>query len=79
VPVCLKMGKIYFRRTTPFLCTTTSKEPWQELADIFHLCPTDFQCEWFLDVTFGKPVPEANLLKVCENLNTGNVVDILVI
>jgi len=58
------MGKIYFHRTTPFLCTTTLKEPWQE---------------WFLGVTFGKPVPEANLLKVCENLNTANVVDILVI
>jgi hypothetical protein len=60
-----------------FYALQLPREPWKELADIIHLSPTDFQCQWFLDVTFGKPVPEDSILKICEHLTEKNVVDIL--
>lgn len=61
-----------------FYALQMPKEPWQELADIIHIRPTDFQCDWFLHVTFGKPAPENSVLKLClEKLDAKNVVDVL--
>eukprot|EP01124_Arcella_intermedia_P010569 TRINITY_DN17089_c0_g1_i2.p1 TRINITY_DN17089_c0_g1~~TRINITY_DN17089_c0_g1_i2.p1 ORF type:complete len:623 (+),score=161.36 TRINITY_DN17089_c0_g1_i2:41-1870(+) len=60
-----------------FYALQLPKEPWKELADMIHVSPSDFQCDWFLEVTFGKKVPSGSILEVCEGLNSENVVDIL--
>eukprot|EP01125_Pyxidicula_operculata_P021810 TRINITY_DN865_c3_g1_i1.p1 TRINITY_DN865_c3_g1~~TRINITY_DN865_c3_g1_i1.p1 ORF type:complete len:728 (+),score=208.85 TRINITY_DN865_c3_g1_i1:36-2219(+) len=61
-----------------FFALQMPKEPWQELSDVIHLHPSDFQCDWFLDVSFGKSPPEGSLLKLCnDQLNSNNVIQIL--
>jgi len=33
------------------------RDVWLDLGDIIHFSPGDFNCPWFVDVTFGKPAP----------------------
>ncbi|KAL6056360.1 Ubox domain containing protein [Balamuthia mandrillaris] len=45
------------RAKLEFFLLQMPKELWQELADVVHFHPKDFQLEYFLDVVFGKQPP----------------------
>jgi len=60
-----------------FYALQMPKEPWQDLADVLHLKPSHLQCDWFLDVVFGKSAPPLSLYSLCKSITVNNVVEIL--
>eukprot|EP00743_Colponemidia_sp_Colp-15_P003341 GILK01003609.1.p1 GENE.GILK01003609.1~~GILK01003609.1.p1 ORF type:complete len:684 (+),score=128.00 GILK01003609.1:98-2149(+) len=53
------------------------KEPWQQLADLCHLNPSDFSLSWFLPAVFNQPVEGSALLEAMQNLSSDNLCDLL--
>lgn len=60
-----------------FYALSMPKEPWQELADIVHLNPSDFQCKWFLEYVFGKEAPKDAIINMAADLSAENLVEVL--
>eukprot|EP01087_Luapelamoeba_hula_P024172 TRINITY_DN9107_c0_g1_i1.p1 TRINITY_DN9107_c0_g1~~TRINITY_DN9107_c0_g1_i1.p1 ORF type:complete len:718 (-),score=91.87 TRINITY_DN9107_c0_g1_i1:127-2004(-) len=59
-----------------FYALQLPREPWQELADIVHLAPSDFALAWFLPFVFGTPPPADSLAVVARELDTENCVEV---
>jgi hypothetical protein len=49
----------------------------QELADLVHLHPTDFQLAWFLAFVFGQPAPEESLVVQAQLLTPENAEELV--
>ncbi|ELR17586.1 Ubox domain containing protein [Acanthamoeba castellanii str. Neff] len=60
-----------------FYALQLPKEPWQELADLVHLHPSDFQLPWFLSFVFGHPAPEDSLVVQAQKLTPENAEELV--
>ena len=49
----------------------------QELADLVHLHPSDFQLPWFLSFVFGHPAPEDSLVVQAQKLTPENAEELV--
>ena len=50
------------KETLEFYLMQMPVRPWQELADIIHPAPSDFQCHYFLATIYGAPPPEDSIV-----------------
>mmetsp|Transcript_68054 Transcript_68054/g.141903 ORF Transcript_68054/g.141903 Transcript_68054/m.141903 type:complete len:641 (-) Transcript_68054:126-2048(-) len=50
-----------------FFLLARPKEPWQELTDLCHANPSDFQLEYFLPSVYGAPPPDGSIHASVEN------------
>jgi len=61
-----------------FYALQLPKEPWQELSDLIHLRPCDFQLSWFLSFIFNCPAPEDSLVVQAQKLTPETAEDLVV-
>ncbi|KYQ88189.1 hypothetical protein DLAC_10873 [Tieghemostelium lacteum] len=52
-----KWFKSFPEKTLEYFALGQPMKIWREMADLLHLSPKDFQCDWFLPYFFGKDPP----------------------
>eukprot|EP00005_Dracoamoeba_jomungandri_P001536 CAMPEP_0174262220 /NCGR_PEP_ID=MMETSP0439-20130205/12847_1 /TAXON_ID=0 /ORGANISM="Stereomyxa ramosa, Strain Chinc5" /LENGTH=725 /DNA_ID=CAMNT_0015346893 /DNA_START=48 /DNA_END=2225 /DNA_ORIENTATION=- len=58
-----------------FYALQLPKKPWQELSDVVHFHPKDFQLDWFLPHVYGAAPPENSLVVQSANLSPETILE----
>ena len=64
------------KETLEFYLMQMPARPWQELADLIHPSPSDFQCPYFLATIYGAPPPDDSIVSLSRVIPSSSPVEV---